>query len=61
MKKQNGKLIFDWDGTSPQSNTSMNFYLSITLFKMFIGYHLLAIYDPFAVRILYVKAIKAMS
>ncbi|CAN9159045.1 unnamed protein product [Alternaria alternata] len=49
MKKQNGKLIFDWDGTSPQSNTSMNFYLSITLFKMFIGYHLLAIYDPFAV------------
>jgi 5-oxoprolinase (ATP-hydrolysing) len=49
MKKENGKLIFDWDGTSPQSNSSMNFYLSITLFKMFIGYHLLAIYDPYAV------------
>ncbi|KAI0609705.1 hydantoinase oxoprolinase protein [Pyrenophora tritici-repentis] len=49
MKKENGRLIFDWDGTSPQSNTSMNFYLSITMFKMFIGYHLLAIYDPHAI------------
>ncbi|RAR14033.1 hydantoinase oxoprolinase protein [Stemphylium lycopersici] len=49
MKKENGKLVFDWDGTSPQSNTSMNFYLSITMFKMFVGYHLLAIYDPHAI------------
>jgi 5-oxoprolinase (ATP-hydrolysing) len=46
MQKQNGKLVFDWDGTSPQSNSSMNFYLSITMFKIFIGYYLLAIYDP---------------
>lgn len=27
----------------------MNFYLSPTMFKMFIGYFLLAVYDPFAV------------
>jgi 5-oxoprolinase (ATP-hydrolysing) len=49
MQKQGNKLVFDWDGTSPQSNTSMNFYLSITMFKMFIGYYLLAVYDPHCV------------
>ncbi|KAH7347022.1 Hydantoinase/oxoprolinase-domain-containing protein [Pyrenochaeta sp. MPI-SDFR-AT-0127] len=49
MQKEGDKLVFDWEGTSPQSNTSMNYYLSITMFKMFIGYYLLAIYDPHAV------------
>lgn len=49
MQKEGDKLVFDWDGTSPQSNTSINFYLSITLFKMFIAYNLLAVYDPYAV------------
>ncbi|KAF2644564.1 hypothetical protein P280DRAFT_174739 [Massarina eburnea CBS 473.64] len=49
MQKEGDKLVFDWDGTSPQSNTSMNYYLSITMFKMFIGYYLLAIYDPHCV------------
>lgn len=49
MQKQGEKLVFDWDGTSPQSNTSMNYYLSITMFKMFIGYYLLAVYDPHCV------------
>lgn len=49
MQKQGDKLVFDWDGTSPQSNTSMNYYLSITMFKMFIGYYLLAVYDPHCV------------
>ncbi|KAF2006430.1 hypothetical protein P154DRAFT_542311 [Amniculicola lignicola CBS 123094] len=49
MEKVGNKLVFDWDGTSPQSNTSMNFYLSITMFKMFIGYYLLAVYDPHCV------------
>lgn len=38
MQKVDNKLVFDWDGTSPQSNTSMNYYLSTTMFKMFIGY-----------------------
>ncbi|KAF1940140.1 hypothetical protein EJ02DRAFT_424240 [Clathrospora elynae] len=49
MQKKGGKLVFDWDGTSPQSNASLNFFLSINLFKMFVGYHLLAIYDPHAI------------
>jgi 5-oxoprolinase (ATP-hydrolysing) len=34
MQKKGEKLVFDWDGTSPQSPSSMNFYLSITMFKM---------------------------
>ena len=49
MQKEGDKLVFDWDGTSPQSNSSMNFYLSTTMFKIFIGYYLLAIYDPHAI------------
>jgi 5-oxoprolinase (ATP-hydrolysing) len=49
MQKEGDKLVFDWDGTSPQTNTSMNFYLSKTMFKIFIGYYLLAIYDPHCV------------
>jgi 5-oxoprolinase (ATP-hydrolysing) len=67
MQKIGEKLVFDWDGTSPQSPSSMNFYLSITMFKMvricshsecitltdkkikFIGYYLLAVYDPHCV------------
>ena len=49
MQKQGGKLIFDWDGTSPQSANSINYYLSETMFKMFAGYYLLAVYDPYCV------------
>lgn len=49
MQKEGDKLVFDWDGTSPQSNTSMNFFLSKTMFKIFVGYYLLAVYDPHAV------------
>jgi 5-oxoprolinase (ATP-hydrolysing) len=49
MQKEGDKLVFDWDGTSPQSNSSMNFYLSKTMFKIFIGFYLLAIYDPHVV------------
>lgn len=48
MQTVNSTLVFDWSGTSPQANSSINFYLSPTLFKIFIGYYLLAIYDPHA-------------
>jgi 5-oxoprolinase (ATP-hydrolysing) len=37
MHKENGKLVFDWTGTSPQSSQALNFYLSPTMFKMFVG------------------------
>ena len=49
MQKKDGKLVFDFSGTSPQSETSINFYLSTTMFKMFVGYYLLAVFDPFCV------------
>ncbi|OQD75118.1 hypothetical protein PENDEC_c008G01336 [Penicillium decumbens] len=47
MKKVDGnRLRFDWSGTSPQSQHSINFYLSETMFKMFIGYYLIAAAAP---------------
>lgn len=49
MQKKNGKLIFDWDGTSPQSDNSVNYYFSTTMFKMFVGYYFLQVYDPHCV------------
>jgi 5-oxoprolinase (ATP-hydrolysing) len=38
MKKEDGKLKFDWSGTSVQSSRSINYLLSPTMFKMFVGY-----------------------
>lgn len=47
MKKVgNHSLKFDWSGTSPQSSHSINFYLSETMFKMFIGFYLIAAAAP---------------
>ncbi|KAJ5613300.1 hypothetical protein N7510_006494 [Penicillium lagena] len=47
MKKIDGnRLLFDWSGTSPQSQHGINFYLSETMFKMFIGYYLIAAAAP---------------
>ena len=34
------------DGTSAQAGTAVNFYLSPTMFKMLVGYYLLAVFDP---------------
>ncbi len=36
MEKRNGKLCFDWNGTSPQSQYSINYLLSTKMFKMYI-------------------------
>lgn len=47
MEKIDGeRLRFDWNGSSPQSQHGINFYLSETMFKMFIGYYLLAAAAP---------------
>ncbi|CAG8268883.1 unnamed protein product [Penicillium nalgiovense] len=47
MKRVEGnRLQFDWTGTSPQSERSINFYLSETMFRMFIGYYLIAAAAP---------------
>ncbi|KAJ5157116.1 uncharacterized protein N7482_008216 [Penicillium canariense] len=47
MKKIDGhRLLFDWSGTSPQSEHGINFFLSETMFKMFIGFYLVAAAAP---------------
>ncbi|KAI9043633.1 putative hydantoin utilization protein A [Aspergillus affinis] len=45
-KIEGNRLLFDWSGTSPQSEHSINFYLSETMFKMFIGYYMIAAAAP---------------
>lgn len=45
MRKKGTKLCFDFSGTDPQSPSSINFYLSIAMFKMFVGIYLLVVYD----------------
>ncbi|KAJ7178558.1 5-oxoprolinase [Mycena crocata] len=46
MSKKNGILKFDFDGTDPQSPSSVNYYLSHNMFKMFVGIYLVTVYDP---------------
>jgi 5-oxoprolinase (ATP-hydrolysing) len=49
MQTKNGKLVFDYSETSPQSETLTNCYLSTIMFEMFVGYYLLSVFDPFCV------------
>jgi 5-oxoprolinase (ATP-hydrolysing) len=47
VKKIDGnRLLFDWSETSPQSDHSINFYLSEVMFRMFIGYYMIAAAAP---------------
>ncbi|KAF7718492.1 Hydantoinase B/oxoprolinase family protein [Penicillium ucsense] len=47
MKKiDSNRLRFDWNGTSPQSDCGINFYLSEPKFHMFIGFYLIAAAAP---------------
>ena len=45
MSKQKEKLHFDFSQTDPQSPSSINFFLSVNMFKMFVGIYLLVVYD----------------
>ncbi|KAL6719727.1 hypothetical protein ACLMJK_001648 [Lecanora helva] len=45
MSKRGEKLHFDFSKTDPQSPSSINFYLNINMFKMFVGIYLLVVYD----------------
>ena len=40
------KCIFDFAGTDPQSNGSINFYLNEEMFKMFFGIYMIMVFDP---------------
>ncbi|KAJ7650399.1 5-oxoprolinase [Roridomyces roridus] len=46
MSKSNGILRLDFTGTDPQSPSSVNYYLSHNMFKMFLGIYLVTVYDP---------------
>ncbi|MES1943908.1 hydantoin utilization protein B [Salinisphaera sp. PC39] len=46
MWREGDKLIFDFDGTDPQSAGSINFLLNEEMFKMFAGVFLIMVFDP---------------
>ncbi|KAK1060148.1 hypothetical protein LTR74_012066 [Friedmanniomyces endolithicus] len=48
-KPSKNRLRFDWSGTSPQASSSINFFLSETMFKMFVGYYLLVVHAPYTI------------
>ena len=39
-------MIFDFEGTDPQSISSVNFYLNEEMFKMFAGVYMIMVFDP---------------
>ncbi|KAI4088076.1 MAG: hypothetical protein LQ344_006338 [Seirophora lacunosa] len=45
MTKKGEKLHFDFSKTDPQSPSSINFYLSVAMFKMFVGIYMLVVHD----------------
>jgi N-methylhydantoinase B len=46
MWREGEKVIFDFDGTDPQSTGSVNFYLNEEMFKMFCGVYMIMVFDP---------------
>ncbi len=46
MWREGGKVIFDFEGTDPQSIGSVNFLLNEEMFKMFCGVYMIMVFDP---------------
>ena len=46
MQRVGDKAYFDFEGTDPQSEGSINFYLSVPMFKMFLGTYMITVFDP---------------
>jgi N-methylhydantoinase B len=46
MWREAGKVILDFEGTDPQSQASINFYLNENMFKMFFGIYMIMVFDP---------------
>ncbi len=44
--REGSKAIFDFEGTDPQAKSSINFYLSEEMFKMFFGSFTINMVDP---------------
>jgi len=46
MWREGPKAIFDFDGTDPQAQSSVNFFLNEDMFKMFFGSFTINVVDP---------------
>lgn len=46
MWREGEKVILDFEGTDPQSDSSINFYLNENMFKMFFGIYMIMVFDP---------------
>jgi N-methylhydantoinase B len=46
MWREGEKVVLDWTGTSPQSESSINFYLNENMLKMFFGIYMIMVFDP---------------
>ncbi len=46
MWRKGNKVIFDFEGTDPQSIGPVNFYLNEEMFKMFCGVFMIQVFDP---------------
>ncbi|MEM9750480.1 MAG: hydantoinase B/oxoprolinase family protein [Pseudomonadota bacterium] len=46
MWREGEKVILDFEGTDPQSESSINFYLNENMFKMFFGIYMIMVFDP---------------
>lgn len=46
MHRKGEKVYLDFDGTDPQSDYSINFYLNENMFKMFFGIYMIMVFDP---------------
>ena len=46
MRRVGEKVILDFEGTDPQSEASINFYLNENMFKMFFGIYMIMVFDP---------------
>ena len=46
MWREGSVVIFDFDGTDPQAQSSINFYMNEDMFKMFFGSFTINIVDP---------------
>jgi len=46
MWREGDKVILDFDGTDPQSQASINFFLNENMFKMFFGIYMIMVFDP---------------
>jgi len=46
MRRVGGRVILDFNGTDPQSPSSINFYLNENMLKMFFGIYMIMVFDP---------------